>query len=255
MSSETIIVGVCCLFLAIAFFLFKSQFFILLNRFAKIEFHGAENPRTKIEAVAPKDTKLRTWYKVWAITLLRPRTATGEALLSEGNISFRQAILWLTLASFIEAVITQPIFTKSPFIINWQNIFKLISNILLSSLVFPLCVFIFCVVIHFIAKLFGSKGTLQNFFIVYASFIAPLWILLGLSLALGLGTYKFEVFILISAFLEFYWLIVINSIAIKSVYRFSWAGTCLISTLIIIGGFLLILFYIYLTLGTHPLLN
>ncbi len=120
MSSETIIVGVCCLFLAIAFFLFKSQFFILLNRFAKIEFHGAENPRTKIEAVAPKDTKLRTWYKVWAITLLRPRTATGEALLSEGNISFRQTILWLTLASFIEAVITQPIFTKSPFIINWQ---------------------------------------------------------------------------------------------------------------------------------------
>jgi len=252
LNSETIIVGICCLLLATAFFLFKSQLFIFLNRLAKIEFRGAENLQIKIKAIVPKYSKPWTWYKVWANTLLHPRTATGEALVSEGSISFRQAILWLTLASFIEAVISQPIFAKSPFITNWQNIFKLIGNILLSSLVFPLCVFIFCVVIHFIAKLFGSKGTLRNFFIVYASFIAPLWILLGLSLALGLGTYKFEAFVLIGAFLEFYWLIVINSVVIKSVYRFSWAGTCLISALIMIGGFLLILFFIYFSLGKHP---
>ncbi len=42
-SNETIIVGVCCLFLVIVFFLFKPQFFIFLNRLAKIKFGRAKN--------------------------------------------------------------------------------------------------------------------------------------------------------------------------------------------------------------------
>jgi len=44
-SNETIIVGLCCLFLAIVFSLFKPQFFILLNRLTKIEFGRAKNLR------------------------------------------------------------------------------------------------------------------------------------------------------------------------------------------------------------------
>jgi tetratricopeptide (TPR) repeat protein len=43
MNSETIIVGLSCLFLVIAFFLFKPQFFILLNRLARINVRGAKN--------------------------------------------------------------------------------------------------------------------------------------------------------------------------------------------------------------------
>jgi len=43
LNNETVIVGLCCLFLAIVFFLFKPQFFILLNRLAKIEFGGTKN--------------------------------------------------------------------------------------------------------------------------------------------------------------------------------------------------------------------
>lgn len=43
MDSKTIILGLCCLFLVIAFFLFKPQFFIFLNRLAKIEFGRAKN--------------------------------------------------------------------------------------------------------------------------------------------------------------------------------------------------------------------
>ena len=45
MDSETIIVGIFCLFLAIVFFPFKPQFLIFLNRLAKFEFRGAKNLR------------------------------------------------------------------------------------------------------------------------------------------------------------------------------------------------------------------
>ena len=41
MNSETIITG--CLILVIAFFLFRPQFFNLLNRLARINVHGAKN--------------------------------------------------------------------------------------------------------------------------------------------------------------------------------------------------------------------
>lgn len=43
MDTVTIIVGLCFLFLVIASFLFKSQFFILLNRLANIEFRHTKN--------------------------------------------------------------------------------------------------------------------------------------------------------------------------------------------------------------------
>jgi hypothetical protein len=43
LDSETIIVGIVCLFLAILFFSFKPQLLILLNRLARFEFSGTKN--------------------------------------------------------------------------------------------------------------------------------------------------------------------------------------------------------------------
>ena len=43
MNSETLIVGLGFLFIVAAFFLFKSQLFILLNRLARIQFRGVKN--------------------------------------------------------------------------------------------------------------------------------------------------------------------------------------------------------------------
>jgi tetratricopeptide (TPR) repeat protein len=43
LDSETIIVGIVCLFLAILFFPFKPQLLILLNRLARFEFSGTKN--------------------------------------------------------------------------------------------------------------------------------------------------------------------------------------------------------------------
>jgi tetratricopeptide (TPR) repeat protein len=43
LNSAIIIVGLCCLFLAIAFFLFKPQIFILLNRLVRIQLRVAKN--------------------------------------------------------------------------------------------------------------------------------------------------------------------------------------------------------------------
>jgi hypothetical protein len=191
------------------------------------------------------------WYKVWANALFHPSVKTGEAILFEGNISLRQAILWLVFSSFVQVSSNRlTSLIKNPSLVTWQNIFKLISDILFSSLSFPLILFFFCWLIHLIAKLFRSKGTLQNFFILNAAFAAPLWIILGLVFA-GAFILKIDTLVLVGAPLEFYWLIVVNSIVIKSVYCFSWRGTCSITALIMIVGYILVLMEIYFTFSKH----
>jgi len=250
LNSETInvIIGLCCLFLAIAFFLFKPQLFIFLNYLAKIEFRSMKKQPIKIKSIVPQISKPWPWYKVWAKTLFHPTVTTGESLLAEGNISLRKAILWLVLAGFTEASIRWSLLLfKNQIVINWQNILKLIGDLLLSSLSIPFVVFIFCWVIHLVAKLFRSKGTLKNFFIVYSAFVAPLWIFIGLSSFLAFSVFKIDSFALVAAFLEFYLLLVLSTVAIKSVYRFRWIGACSITMLILVAGFVVIMVDVYNT--------
>lgn len=54
MNSEEIIVGIFCLFLVIAFFLFKPQFFNLLNHLTRINVRGAKNLHYTDENVEPE---------------------------------------------------------------------------------------------------------------------------------------------------------------------------------------------------------
>ena len=117
------------------------------------------------------------------------------------------------------------------------------SRNLIGSLIIPIGVLFFCAAIHLVAKLFRRKGAFQNFFVVYTAFFAPLWIPIFITVNLGISVYKIQAFVWLFLILWLYWLLVINPVAIRAVYRFRWIGAFLIS-LAVISCFL-VLFLVY----------
>lgn len=173
------------------------------------------------------------WHKVWASTLFYPRTTTGEILLSEGNLSFKQASLWLVFASLSSSLITQIILlAKNSGAINWQNEILHISRNLGLSFLTPVGVFMLCGAVHLIAKLLKSKGNFQSFFIVYAAYFSPLWIFLSISIDLGMEPHKIQGFYFLYLILWSYWMFVITPKVIMSNYGFRWLGSCLINSIV-----------------------
>ena len=190
------------------------------------------------------NTRSWPWYKAWSSTLFHPNIATGETLLSEGNVKFWQAILWLVVSSIVSAIVMQLlIMVKEPNQFTWQSFFTMTGRNLIGSLIIPIGILFFCTAIHLVAKLFRSKGTFQNFFVVYAAFFAPLWIPFFITVNLGISVYKIQAFVWLFLILWLYWLLVINPVAIRAVYRFRWIGAFLIS-LAVISCFL-VLFLVY----------
>lgn len=236
MSSETIneTLGLSLLFaLAIIIFVFNSQIHILINRLLNrltiIEFQKAGYKIIDADKNLPNDSKSWTWHEAWGITLPIPRTRDGEKLLAEGNITLKQAFIWLIFASTIYALLTtSPSLIKNPANISSQGILILIGNSLLTGLLSPIGFTLITGVIHGISKLFGSKGIWHNFFIVYVAFNAPIMILSGVTVLIY-QVFSLNLALLLEVALSFYWLLVIAPITIKVNYKFRWLGAFLVN--------------------------
>jgi len=175
------------------------------------------------------DTQPWTWHEAWGITLPIPRTRDGEKLLAKGNITLKQAISWVIFTSAIYALLTtSPSLIKNPTTISPKSILILIGSSLLSGLLSPIGFMLLTGFIHGISKLFGSKGTWQNFFIVYTAFNAPIIILSGIAVIIY-QVFSFKIALLAGMFLPFYWLLVICPVTIKVNYRFRWWSAFLIN--------------------------
>ena len=203
-----------------AFFVFKTQLFILLNRLASIEFRSSKNSQAKPESVEPNDTNW-TWYKVWSKSLLHPNADTSKALLSEGNISFFQAYIWIVAASvvfqFLYSII---LWIKFPYPINSTSILEFLKSCLLAGLFSPISIIVITGFIHMLTRIFGNKEPFQNFFIIYVAFNAPVMILY-ITLALIWQVFRIKVALYLGMISAFYLLFSVTAKAIKSYYRFS----------------------------------
>jgi hypothetical protein len=249
LNSEAIvvIVGIGCLLLVIAIFQFVPKISLLLKRLARIEFRNSKNQQTKTVNIASKDTKPWTWYKTWITTLFYPSTYTGKALLSEGMISFRQAIVWLIVVSALSQLITSAIaVVKNPVILTLKGVFDIGLSSFLAGVISPISAIILTGGIHLCTKLFGGRGTWRNFFIVWVSFNAPLLILYYL-LAFVVRTFAIQGALIFAPLLSFYWLLVVNPMAIKSNYSFRWLGSCLINLFVTMAYFVVFigLFWVF----------
>lgn len=222
--------------LIIVIFVFNSQIRIeinrLLSRLSIIEFGKAEYKIIDTDKKSPNHSKSWTWYEAWGITLPIPRMRNGERLLSEGNITLKQAIVWLILSTIIYNILTtSPALFKHPESISLQRTLIFIGNNILVGLLSPIGFALVTGAIHGISKLFGGKGLWHKFFIVYITFNAPIMILYGVTV------FIYQVFSLNSALLfgmllSFYWLLVIDPMTIKVNYKFRWLGAFLINSFV-----------------------
>lgn len=245
MSSETIneTLGLSLLFaLVTIIFVFNSQIHILINRLLNrltiVEFQKSEYKVIDTSKNLPNDSKSWTWHEAWGITLPIPRTRDGEKLLAEGNITLKQAFIWLIFASTIYALLTtSPLLINNPANISSQRVLVLIGNSLLSGLLSPIGFTLITGTIHGISKLFGSKGFWRNFFIVYVAFNAPIMILSGITVLIY-HVFSLNIALFLGVLLSFYWLLVIGPITIKVNYKFRWLGAFLINLFVIAVFFL-----------------
>lgn len=213
------------LFVVIAIILFKSRFFVFLNRLAKTEFRNAENQQTKPKILSREiSTKPWPWYKAWENSLLKPNDDAAKELLLKGHVSFRQAYMWIVVAFVIFQLLYSIVFwIKSPFLIDFNSIFNLVKNCLLVGLLAPISLIVLTGFIHILAKLFRSKGTFRSFFIIYITFTTPI-LLLFIIAALIWQVSRIQIFLLFGVLISFYYELVLPTQAIKANYRFHWRG-------------------------------
>jgi hypothetical protein len=123
-----------------------------------------------------------TWYKAWTNTLVHPNEDTWNALVSEGNVSFGRAYIWLTIVSLLfPLAYSTVVWIGSPLSINSSNVWIFIRNTILIGILEPIGFVVLTRVVHFLAKLFSKSGNYSNFFVISATSFAPLSLLRTLT--------------------------------------------------------------------------
>jgi hypothetical protein len=203
LNTKTIIVGLGGLLLAIGFILFKSQFFAFLYSLAR------------------RETKPWAWYQKLKVFLLLPVNNFINAFLPNGNFSFREAYGWSAIASvafwFLYSII---LWLKFSFPINITTIFKLLKECLFAGLFLPIGILLLTGIVHFLAKLFRSKGTFQRFFITYIAYNARPLIIYVATLFIW-TIFQTEVTLYLYVICSFFLLFIPITAAIKTNYRFN----------------------------------
>lgn len=193
-----------------------------------------KNKPVKIQSKTSTPLQSWPWYKVWIKTIFSPKAATGKAIISEGNVTFKQAVVWVILSFVVIQLFTSILaFIKTPTAITLNGTLLVLLNCVGGGLLSLIAEITLTGCIHLVAKLFRGKGNWHNFFIIWAAFNVPFWILFDLFVFF----YKFypiQDFLIIGPIVSFYWLFVVGPVAIKSNYNFRWLSAFLIYFIILI---------------------
>ena len=234
MNSETLIVGIGCLFLATTFFLFRSQILIWLGRLAKTEFHVGENQWVHTETVTPRDTKPWNWYEAWMNALLHPNADTWNILLFQKRISFIKTYVWVTITSLLFPLVSSVVtWIKFPLATTTSSIVGFIKNILLIGVLEPVWFIIITGTIHLLVKLISSKGNFRNFFVIFATSFAPISCLYTL-MALIRWSFAFKIGLYAGLLLDFYFITFVFTEIIVFNYQVNRLAALLVNVVIVV---------------------
>ena len=131
-----------------------------------------------------KDTNTRSWpwYKAWIAALIHPNDDTWNLVMSEGNVSFRRAYIWLIFTSLLfPLAYSIVVWLKSSLPINSSNGLTFIRNIVLIGIFEPILFVVLTGIAHFVARLFSKTGNYSNFFVVFAASYAPISLLYAVT--------------------------------------------------------------------------
>jgi hypothetical protein len=133
------------------------------------------------QAVATVENGSNPWYMLWFRAVSQPTKAGFGVLLTEPNVTFRRAIMWLISASVIGGMISWQIepgyigldLKSGNFWVNPGFDFGVFS---MGVIVIPIMVLI----LHFQAIHMGGKGTLCQLSFLTAAYQSPLLLAWGI---------------------------------------------------------------------------
>jgi hypothetical protein len=190
-------------------------------------------PQKNFRNITPKTVQAWPWYKAMGISFLSPTSKTAEALLDEGKVSFKQAIIWAVASSIIIAFIDSVcVWITMPYQVNFEDIGWSLISFIQIGVFQPMSFLALTGFIHVIARLFRSKGKFCDYFIVFIAFNMPvyvLWITLVLfSQILNSNGLRF-----LAVIITFYILFIVNANAVKASYRIHWLWAFLINLVVV----------------------
>ena len=161
------------------------------------------------------NTQLWPWYRVWINSLIHPNEDTWNVVLSEGNVSFKRAYVWLIFTSLLFPLAYSIVaWLKSPLPINSSNGLTFIRNIIFIGVFEPILFVVLTGIVHIVARLFSKTGNYSNFFVVFAASYAPISLLYALAALVRLFVaYKIGLYaglLLMAYFIAFILSLIVN---------------------------------------------
>lgn len=168
-----------------------------------------------------------SWLQTWWLALTSPRTSTYKRLVGDPKATLRRGAIWilvsLAIAQFINLIAALPR-SQTP---EW--IFKLmLYGVPCITILVATGIFLYVGVAQFIAGAFGGRGTFSQLVYAISAYFAPITILGALVVLIPIVRYL--------AIPLFLYSLVLQLIAIKTVYQFDWGHaitTGLILTLLV----------------------
>ncbi len=192
----------------------------------------------------PEPPRSYSWQEVWTLAISRPSEALFRNLLNDPRATANRGVLWLLLAGFINGLVTTVVVNQSlPVIAQQQQLpatsLSLLEILFVSLFLGPILVFAATLIVgvyHMVARFLGGEGLFADLFYLYASYTAPLFILLAAITVAPLPDG-------LKSILSFIWGVyqfILSAIVIRAVYRLDWLKVVAIAFLVpfILGLFL-----------------
>jgi hypothetical protein len=176
--------------------------------------------RKRIVNIPVQTTGPTSFYKLWMTVLTRPSVQTFAVIAASPNAKVTTAFLWVFFSSLVWGIG----FVLAIFIIAPELNDDILIAWLISGFMGFIGVTIFAVgsaIVHWLAKLFGGRGTYQQLSYTSAAIIAPT-VLIGLVyLFLSLFSNESQIMVIrVAGLLAGLYAIVLHVMAIKAIYKF-----------------------------------
>lgn len=171
------------------------------------------------------EVKRWRWYKTWAMMFLRPSIETGQKIISDGNISVQQAVVWQVISAFINSFLLAV--TLSYFNVQGYSLWSVLISVVIDLVGF----LVLTGFVHLLARLLRRKGSFTNLYILFAAINSSLLLFIGIVCCLTIFI-RDQAFISVYFFAIIYGALRLYPLPARVVYRVNWLIAFLISVVV-----------------------
>jgi hypothetical protein len=224
------------------FYRFSGSLYLLISGSLVVIVLSARWLWGRIRKRLPLPTQMESFsgLQTWWLALTSPRTSTYKRLVGDPKATLSRGVIWILVSSTIAQIIM--LIAALPQSRTPEWIFKLmLYGVPCITILVATGIFLYAGVAQFIAGTFGGRGTLPQLVYAISAYFAPITIIGALVVLIPIVRYL--------AIPLFLYSLVLQLIAIKTVYQFDWGHA-------IITGLILALFVAILYFGVlEPLIG